>query len=360
MFDCDAMKGNLDDFMQILEETAYRDCIPIKGTFELTARCNFNCNMCYVHLGEAQIQKQGRELTNEEWLEIARQAKDAGMLYLTLTGGEIFVRPGFRELYEALSQMGFLISILSNGYCINENVIEWLQEMPPNLLRITLYGASDETYEKVCGIKNGFTKVAHAVDLIKNTNIPFYMVSTLVKENQQDLEAMCQFANDKSVYFKVTTAVLKSNRGIDRNIEQHRIDILDAMRPELEEKNAIKDLLAVCGSYRTSFWITWNGDLQLCAFLKDPSISILEHPFEEAWKNLILELAKIKMPKECEGCKYGGFCARCPGVMAVECGSCSQVDKAFCQNAKKLYEVFYKQKEEISEESICRTSNQKN
>ena len=54
MYECDNLQENMDGFMQILEQTAYRDCIPLKGTFELTARCNFNCNMCYVHLDEEQ------------------------------------------------------------------------------------------------------------------------------------------------------------------------------------------------------------------------------------------------------------------------------------------------------------------
>lgn len=344
MYDCDNMQENMDDFMQILEQNAYQNCIPLKGTFELTARCNFDCNMCYVHLGEEEIQKQGRELTNEEWLEIARQAQEAGMLYLTLTGGEVFVRPGFRELYEELSQMGFLVSILSNGYGIDEKVIEWLQEMPPSLLRITLYGASDETYEKVCGIKNGFTKVAHTIDLLKKTEIPFYMVSTLVKENRQDLEAMCTFANEKNIYFKVTPGVLKSNRGVERDIEQHRIDIVDAMEISLEERTPIEDLLSVCGSHRTSFWITWKGDFQLCAFLKDPAISILQYSFDDAWETLLQELVKIKIPEECTDCKYSGFCVKCPGILAVECGSCNQVDATFCENARKLYDEFYKRK----------------
>ena len=129
-----------------------------------------------MHLTEEQIQKQGRELTNEEWLEIARQAKEAGMLYLTLTGGEVFVRPGFKELYIELSKMGFLIQILSNGYMIDESVIEWLSEYPPYSIRFTLYGASDETYEKVCGVKSGFTCVVNAINLIKKTGILFHMV----------------------------------------------------------------------------------------------------------------------------------------------------------------------------------------
>jgi MoaA/NifB/PqqE/SkfB family radical SAM enzyme len=138
MNECQELK--LDQLGKYLEQQAYAKKIPLKGTFELTARCNFNCNMCYVHLNEKQIKSIGRELTNEQWLDIARQAKDAGMLYLTLTGGEVFARPGFRELYEKLSEMGFLIYILSNGYLIDEKVIEWLGDRPPSAIRFTLYG----------------------------------------------------------------------------------------------------------------------------------------------------------------------------------------------------------------------------
>lgn len=346
MYDCDSMQENMDGFMQILEQNAYRNCIPLKGTFELTARCNFNCNMCYVHLEEEQIQKHGRELTNEEWLDIAKQAKEAGMLHLTLTGGEVFVRPGFRELYEALSQMGFLIQIFSNGYCVDENVMEWLEQIPPYTLRFTLYGASDETYETVCGIKNGFTRVAHAIDLVKKSGIPFYMVGTLVKENQYDFEAMCKFAQEKKVFFRATTAVLKSNRGVNRDIEAHRIEFVEAIGREVEEYPRIKNLLDVCDNYRNGFWITWNGNMQLCSLVIEPSVSVVNMQFVKSWEELLFELKKITMPKECEGCKYSGFCLRCPGILAAECGNFNKIEKAFCDRAKYLYQMYYKERRE--------------
>ena len=357
MYDCDNLQVNMDNFMQVLEQAAYRDCIPLRGTFELTARCNFNCNMCYVHLNEEQIQKQGRELTNEEWLDIARQAKEAGMLYLTLTGGEVFARPGFKELYLALSEMGFLIQILSNGYLIDEKVMEWLSETPPHMLRFTLYGASDETYENVCGIKDGFTKVSHAIDLVRESDIPFYLVSTLVKENQHDFEAMCRLSEEKEVFLRASTAVIKSIRGVNRNIDEHRIDIEDAVNLERGELPSINNLLDVCGRYRKGFCITWNGNMQLCAFMNDSTISLIGQSFDEAWDRLIIELEKIKLPNECKDCKYSGFCTRCPGVLAAECGSCKQVDEEFCDKAKRLYQVFHKKKGEINEEVICGTEN---
>lgn len=355
MYDCDNMHENMDNFVQVLEQTAYRDCIPLKGNFELTARCNFNCNMCYVHLGEEQIHKQGRELTNEEWLDIARQAKEAGMLYLTLTGGEVFVRPGFKELYLALSEMGFLIQILSNGYLIDEKVMEWLGETPPYAMRFTLYGASNETYERVCGIKDGFDRVSHAIDLIKNAKIPFYLVSTIVKENVHELTKMKDFARKKNVEFSATPSVVKSVRGAAQNAEAHRLDILTGYVERIEKLKQlgkdrlyrhIENPLDICGSYRKSFWLTWNGKLQLCSFMEQPTVSLTEeYGFCEAWKLLLEQLEQIHMPKKCKDCKYEGFCARCPGVLAAECGGCSGVNEAFCNNAKRLYEAYWEIKD---------------
>lgn len=345
MIDCQRSDSSMDHFMEMLEKNAYEKCIPLNGTFELTARCNFDCNMCYVHLNERQIKEIGRELTNEEWLEIARQAKDAGMLYLTLTGGEVFARPHFRELYEALSDMGFFISILSNGYLVDEKVIAWLKERPPHMLRFTLYGASNETYEKVCGVKDGFDCVSHAIDLVKEAEIPFYMVSTLVKENEDDFEKMYKFAQENKICFEVSPVVVKPVRGAERDVEKHRITWLkdyikesDNRKEKKYENMQIHHILEHCGHFRKAFVITWNGNLELCTLMNEPYVSMIDKEFKKAWKELLYSLIQMKLPKECDDCKYSRYCQRCPGILSAECGNYDQVSKEFCDRAKKIYE----------------------
>ena len=60
----------------------------------------------------------------------------------------------------------FSSPVLSNGSLINDDVVALFQELPPTNLRITLYGVSDETYERLCGVRDGFDRVialpAHA------------------------------------------------------------------------------------------------------------------------------------------------------------------------------------------------------
>ena len=58
-----------------LHAKACRNGTPLAGNFELTARCNFDCKMCYVHLTAEEQQRRGRELTADEWLAIAETAR---------------------------------------------------------------------------------------------------------------------------------------------------------------------------------------------------------------------------------------------------------------------------------------------
>ena len=85
-----------------LQSIGNRLGLPIGGNFELTARCNFNCPMCYVHLSSEDIQARGKELSAAQWISIAEQAKNAGMMFALLTGGEPFVRKDFFEIYDAM------------------------------------------------------------------------------------------------------------------------------------------------------------------------------------------------------------------------------------------------------------------
>ena len=95
---------------------------PVNGSIELLPLCNMNCDMCYVRLNREEMERQGRLRTVDEWLEIGRQMKEAGVLFLLLTGGEPFLYPDFRELYLGLRGLGMILTINTNGTLINEEL----------------------------------------------------------------------------------------------------------------------------------------------------------------------------------------------------------------------------------------------
>ena len=179
--------------------------IPLSGTFELTPVCNMDCKMCYVRLSR-QAQEAIAPLADaQRWLKLGQEAKDAGMLYLLLTGGEPFLHPQFRQILEGLHRMGLLITVNSNGTMIDEATVAWLKGCPPVRINISLYGASDETYDRLCGNPRGFTQVTRAIRLLQAAGIQVKLNCSLTPHNAKDLPEMVKFAKENSLVLQVAT-----------------------------------------------------------------------------------------------------------------------------------------------------------
>ena len=133
-----------------LSDKAIKNKIPLSGTFELSPICNMDCKMCYVKMTKSEVEKVGRLRTTDEWIKIAEDAREAGMLFLLITGGEPLLYKGFKELYLKLVKMGLIITINTNATLIDEEMADFFAKYPPSRLNITLYGGSNETYERLC------------------------------------------------------------------------------------------------------------------------------------------------------------------------------------------------------------------
>ncbi len=342
-----------DGYMRQLRNLAREQNIPLNMNFELTPFCNFNCVMCYVHLNDEGAKKQGRVLCADEWLEIARQAKEMGTLEISLTGGEPFVHPEFWKIYSELNRMGFLITILSNGSLIDEVAIEKFREYGmPYRVKLTVYGASNETYLKTCGSADGFTKVSKAIDLLKKADVPLILTSTIVRENADDLQDIYAFAREKGLLMQHTISVMNSSRGSVNTIESSRFalsDFPEELTIEELERSKFPPLelpFAWCASYRTSLWITWHGHLQLCAFMNTPYTSWSGN-FRSDYEALHEKLNNIKSPARCSDCEWKEFCQRCPGTLCAESSDPEEVSESLCNMAKKLYEIYTRKKGEL-------------
>lgn len=349
MIDCESFSG---DFFGQLEGLAKENNIPLNVTFELTPFCNFSCVMCYVHLTKEKAEKQGRLLSADEWLEIARQAKEMGTLYINLTGGEPFLHPEFWKIYSELNKMGFLITILSNGSMIDESVMDKFREYGmPYRIKLTIYGASDETYMSTCNSPDGFTKITKAVDLLKEAGVPLQLTSTIVRENADDLQEMYAFARERNLPMQHTITVVKSSRDSVNTTEQSRFGF-DSYSHELTleklEKNMLPNLespFAWCSSYGTSLWLTWHGHLQMCCFMNVPFIQYSGN-LKSDYNMLLEELKKIKSPEECSDCEWKIFCQRCPGILCSESGNPEKADISLCNLAKQMHELYINLKKE--------------
>lgn len=368
---------------QYLYNKADRQRIPLGGTFELTPLCNMNCKMCYVRLESKQMKEQ--LLSSGQWIAIAEEAKKQGLLFLLLTGGEPFLREDFKELYLALHKMGFVLTINSNGTLITEKEVEWLKEAAPIRINITVYGASDDTYKRLCGNPKGYQQVMRAIHLLKDAGIEIKLNYTVTPYNAQDFCDIKKMAVQEGLFLQATTYLYpplrKGHEFVGKNVrfepeeaayytalshyyeygpeqflegieKEHIIDSCSVEDvPEEVNENGVRKHLR-CRAGTSSFWVTWNGIMTPCGMMDQPVANIMEMGFQKAWDSIVRQTHQILMPAKCTDCTMAKRCSTCAAMVLAETGSYEEAPEYRCRMIKSYPEACRKLKEQIMKHEI--------
>ena len=367
------MKNRTEPYLATwLHNQGGKQGLPVGGNFELTARCNFDCPMCYVHLNQKDMEAAGRELTAGEWIDIARQARDRGMMFALLTGGEPFIRKDFFEIYEAMRAMGILISINSNGSMLSGQIRERLLENPPLRMNISLYGGCRETYRNMCG-QDAFETVTDNIRSMKAAGVDIRLNLSITPHNRQDIKRILDISRELNVYVKASSYMyppVRSHNTIDNRLppeEAARCTVeWDLLRftPEdfaqralgmkalttVEERECSADLDdgISCRAGYSTFWMTWDGRMLPCGMMPHPVAYPLEVGFDAAWERIKEQTRNIRLPKECAGCEKQKICTACAAVRVTETGSFEGVPKYLCRMTEETLRQMWQAYEERS------------
>ena len=302
--------------------------VPISGSFELTPLCNLDCKMCYVHLNKSQMQG-AQLLSTDQWKDIMQQAIDAGMMYARVTGGECLTYPGFRELYLFLRDRGIETVILSNGLLMDEEMCAFLKEYPPAAIQVTLYGASEDAYERVTGHRS-FTRVVENIRRLRDMQFPLAIAVT-PNAFMTDGEEVIRFLHEEGFPYNINAGILQPREETGRAVEDAGLDTYVSMlklraslkgrelavEPDPESLPDIgcdKECGAVgvtCGAGRSAFAVDWRGQMHPCNNFPCDGQDVLALGFREAWQRTNYTATHFPLPTECQGCAYQGVCKHC-------------------------------------------------
>ncbi len=350
---------------QYLHKKAAVKKIPLSVGFELTPVCNMVCRMCYVRMDKKTQESIAPLRSADEWLRIAEQARENGLLYILLTGGEPFTHPEFRKILSGLQERGFVVSINTNGTLINESVIEWLKLTPPSRVNITLYGASDETYAHLCGKPDGFTRVTHAIKLLKNAGIPVKINVSLTPHNADDLKGIFAFCREHGLLIQATsymfpplrrdrTCIGQNDRftpeeaayysakiesllnGGEAFVKRAEEGDFAALAAEIDEECA-EDCAGEgdgirCRAGKCTAWVTWEGKMLACGMIpEDDAPNVFDVGYMDAW-NVVTEKADaIRLPAACRECELKDTCKACAAMVFTESGNYHTVPEYRCR-----------------------------
>ena len=327
--------------------------VPVCGQFELTARCNFDCKMCYIHNQESNSYRC-RELTTEQWKRIFDEAYDAGMMFATLTGGECLLREDFKELYLHLWQKRVLITILTNGALINDDLLKFFKEYPPDSFQISLYGNSEDCYRRVTG-HSGFARVLDNVQKLKDAGHDVCIVVTPSKYIANDYIDTLKLIQENGFENNMGEMILAAKQ-YDADATDHYLTEDEIIRLSVERTKLYRqlyenpDIPQPCGSCteaplglgcnagRGLAVITWEGWMYPCCSAMLGGASLLEMSYAEAWEKTKQAADEAVRCMECVDCPYDNVCFKCPAIRALDLKS-GHCNPKICELTRKLVEA---------------------
>ncbi len=311
------------------------------ATIELTYRCNFECVHCYCVVGGAR-----RELTTQEHFGLLEDLRAAGCMAVSFTGGEALLRPDFFEIAEYARKLRFVVRVFTNGLLVDEERAERIAALDPLTVDLSLYGASEETYERVTGHR-GHARVVAAIERLQRRKLKLVVKIPLMQENFADLDALLAYCHQHKLPHNVDPWMTPKDDGTMGPTGSQISDeqLRDYFRRfGRKVKPVARDLdKPLCTIGRGSTIIGPYGDVFACIQSKIPAGNVREKNIAEIWKHSALLGQERSLTfrdfAECNSCEFRESCFICPSISFYENGRFNGPSKYACKVAQIRYEL---------------------
>ena len=320
----------MSSLMSEMAAKALKLNIPLSVQLDLTYRCNERCIHCYLDHDDHG------EMNTAEIKGLLDQMADAGVFFLTISGGEIMMRKDFFEILEHAHARTFSIKLKTNGVLIRKKEAERIRALGVESVQISVYSHRAEVHDAITKMPGSFRQTIEAVRLLRTVGLHVTMANVLMVQNAQDYPGVRALANELGAQCTLDPTITPMMDG-DRSILELNVDkaaLREVFRdialvgnveefcapPQGVDEDAL-DMLP-CSAGHTACYVSPYGDVYPCVQFPLPSGNVRRTKFVDIWRDSpqLKEVRSITlrdMPS-CSQCTHGATCTRCPGLAYLE------------------------------------------
>ncbi|HTU60821.1 MAG TPA: radical SAM protein, partial [Polyangiales bacterium] len=208
---------------------------PLSVLFELTHRCHLACVHCYLD-DNHQWHDKARELTTPEAKDVITQLRAAGCMFLTISGGETFLRPDLFDLLRHARQLGLAVTLFTTGTLLRAEHLPELARMYLRGVELSLYSADAEVHDAITMRPGSHQKTMRALMQLLEHKIPVAIKCPLLRANAESYPGLKALADELSIRLTIDPTVAATNAGqlapVNMRLTQSQLVELYS-RPEL-------------------------------------------------------------------------------------------------------------------------------
>ena len=323
------------EFSRRVHERSSEKSRVIKAQLELTYRCNLHCRHCYTDPFNAD-EFFPRELSLGEILRILEDLREVGVIWLNLTGGDIFMHPHFFEIYEAAASKGFLLQLYTNGTLFTKGVVERLRQTPPFSIDISCHSVSEDSFDWFTQVPGSFRAFIRGLELLRAAGLPFTLKTKAMNWNKDEMPAIKHFVESYGRAFGFTHSLSPRLNG-DLGPLAYRLPPNDVIALErglktdeeeaacpatADSQSPATDRLFRCGCGTNTIHISAWGELGTCTLQYERRLSLREQALPVAIERLFQEVREMRYGGDspCRACHVYTWCEKKPSDARWECG----------------------------------------
>lgn len=328
---------------------AYKNCIPLISTIELTNKCNFKCVHCYNfdRTDDSAIDLHKDSLTRTEVFDVIDDLAKLGALYINFSGGEATAHPDILDFIQHVKSHHMAPRLKSNGNLITKSFAQKLIASGLDGIDISLYGASEAVYQKFTGIKGSFQRTLNGIDNLLELGADLHVSLIIHRDNADQIEEMIQICRSRNILFQFSLEITERYDGSSgaRNheitLDQYQELITGKFKEYFTTNN--QERAVQCSCARSVCGISSKGDVYPCIGAPIKSGNIKEQRLTDIWKNS-RELQNIRNLKKsdfksCQSCEYIESCNRSSGSIYINTGEYTGCEESIYKQAKITHEI---------------------
>ncbi|MFC4859467.1 radical SAM protein [Actinophytocola glycyrrhizae] len=272
-----------------------------RASYELNLGCNYDCEHCYLGL------KKFEGLSWENRERLLHIMRDAGVLWLQLTGGEPLIDKLFLDVYRLAFELGMMLSISSNGSRLhNPMILELLTTLRPYRLTISVYGATADSYDGLTRRRGSFDKFMKGMRAANEASLPMNLNLIVTNTNAHELDAMKALAEQFDLPYHVFSNMSPTIYGGAESLPAQSQEYLRKRKP-----------FTGCSAGHTFFHVDPHGMASICKVGRDPQIPLMDEGVDGLTRLGGIADGLLLRQGGCTGCQLQGTCGTCMPLVTL-------------------------------------------
>jgi MoaA/NifB/PqqE/SkfB family radical SAM enzyme len=306
---------------QLADAVLVRHLSPLgysRASYELNLGCNWDCEHCYLGL------KRFHGLAWDQREQLLYTIRDAGVVYLQLTGGEPLIDRLFCETYALAWRLGMMLHVSTNGSRLhNPRILELLAACPAYRITVSAYGATETSYDALVRRPGAFRLFSRGMAAALEAGLPLRLNIVLTRTNAHEQDAMVAMAERWGLRYLVYSNLSPTIYGGGEVLPAQSVAHLRDRKP-----------FTGCNAGHTFFHVDPHGRASICKVGRDEQISLIDEGAAGLARMGAIADKLMLRSGGCSGCALSGTCTVCRPLAKLYQQAKAPLE-SYCQHGRR-------------------------